>query len=157
MAIGDELKLCIELVPRPLWNKNLRYILHDKKWKEIRQEVLRIHGQECKICKKQPNKLDCHEVWHYDDINLVQSLVEIIPLCKQCHLLKHIGMATNLAWEGRCNIQGLIRKFCSINRVPVKVFLDHYEEEIAKQEWRDQQIWTQDINFVLNYDIELIR
>jgi len=37
--------------------------------------------------------VECHEVWGYNDVTHVQSLVGLIALCPPCHEVKHIGHA----------------------------------------------------------------
>ena len=154
------LKLKIEMVPRTLWNINLRYLLTVKKWQQIRKnELKRCVGEQyfhhCEICKRPKNTLDCHEIWHYDYDNKLQTLNGLIMLCKQCHLIKHIGFATNLAMDGNCNFEGLIRHFCWVNNTTSNEFLEHYLEELDKWKHRSQFEWKQNLKYIVEYPMEM--
>lgn len=156
----ENIPLKIEMVPKPLWNTNLRYLLTNKKWQQIRKiELSRVKDNyqfKCEICSRPKDSLDCHEIWHYDDVNKIQTLNGLIMLCKQCHLIKHIGFSTNLAMEGKCNFPGLIRHFCYINKMTPDDFYEHYEEEYAKWEERSKhENWDQNLKYIVEYDIEL--
>jgi len=154
----DGLKLNIEFVPKPLHHKNLRYLLKPKIWQDIRKEVMRTRGMVCSVCGRSPKKTpDCHEVWHYDDKMFIQSLADIVPLCKTCHLVKHIGFATILALDDNCNLQGIIRKFCSVNNCTIDRFMEHYYKELEKWDWRNEQEWEQDISFIYAFGVNLLR
>lgn len=155
-----DIKLKIEMVPETLWNINLRYLLKPKKWQEIRKiELKRVQNDSyqfcCEICERAKDSLDCHEMWSYDDETHVQTLDGLIMLCKQCHLIKHIGFSSNLAMEGKCNFEGLIQHFCHINKLTPADFHEHYLEEYAKWEERSKHAWTQDLKYIINHKIEL--
>lgn len=144
------------MVPETLWNVNLRYLLKPKKWQEIRKiELKRVQNDSyqfcCEICNRAKDSLDCHEMWSYNDETLVQTLDGLIMLCKQCHLIKHIGFATNLAMEDKCNFEGLIEHFCSINKMTPTDFYQHYREEYEKWEERSKHNWTQDLKYITNH------
>lgn len=149
------------MVPQPLWNTNLRYLLTPKKWQEIRKhELKRIRNDKyqhcCEVCTRQKDVLDCHEIWSYDDENRIQTLIGLTMLCKQCHLLKHIGFSSGLALEGKCNFSGLIRHFCYINKSTPEDFYEHYQEEYAKWEERSKyNDWKQDLKYIIESRIEL--
>lgn len=154
------IRLQIEMVPKTLWNENLRYLLTNKKWGDIRKlELARVsdgHGRyRCEICTLQKESLDCHEIWHYNDGEKIQTLKGLVMLCKKCHLIKHIGMASNLAMDGLCNIDGLIKHFCLVNKLTPADFLEHYEEEYVRWEERSKHEWTQDLEYIVNAPIQL--
>ena len=35
----------------------------------------------------------CHEVWEYDDLNGVATLVELLIVCRDCNSVLHVGMS----------------------------------------------------------------
>jgi len=84
-----------QLVPASAWNANLRAIMSATEWKKFRQLVIAKHGTSCAFCNAKPKSLDCHEIWRYSikDGETVgqQTLVKVLPLCKQCHMVCHIG------------------------------------------------------------------
>jgi len=149
------------MVPKTLWNANLRYLLKLKKWQEIRKhELNRVKNDQyqycCEICTRPKDVLDCHEIWHYNDDTRIQTLEGLTMLCKQCHLLKHIGFSSGLGLEGKCNFDGLIRHFCHINKLTPAEFYDHYLEEFAKWEERSKyDDWKQDLKYIIESRIVL--
>lgn len=149
------------MVPKTLWNTNLRYLLKPKKWQEIRKhELNRVKNDQyqycCEICTRPKDVLDCHEIWSYDDVNRIQTLSGLTMLCKQCHLLKHIGFSSGLGLEGKCNFDGLIRHFCHINKLTPADFYDHYLEEFARWEERSKHDdWKQDLKYIIESRIVL--
>lgn len=64
-------------------------------WQAVRLAVFKKHGKSCAFCKKTPKSLDCHEIWSYsiEDGSSIgkQRLIKILPLCKACHMVCHIG------------------------------------------------------------------
>ena len=149
------------MVPQPLWNTNLRYLLTPKKWQEIRKhELKRVTDTEyryrCEICTRPKDSLDCHEIWDYNEETHIQTLNGLIMLCKQCHLIKHIGFSTGLAMEGKCNFDGLIKHFCHINKLTPADFYEHYLEEFSKWERRSKHTdWKQDLKYIIESHIVL--
>lgn len=43
------------------------------------------------ICGAPCNRLEAHEQWSYDEDNAVQSLRDVIAVCRSCHEVIHIG------------------------------------------------------------------
>lgn len=87
----------VELVPKPNWGKKVSSILGDKKWWEIRKRELERAGHACEICgyRGKPPELVCHEVWKYDDLNLIQKLAGYKIICRKCNLIYHLGYAVS--------------------------------------------------------------
>jgi hypothetical protein len=85
------LKLTVEEVPLSSRGKSLSQLLPKSRWKQIRERVYVEHGQRCAICeaKREDRRLDCHEVWEYDDEEHIQRLRDFIALCHLCHSAKH--------------------------------------------------------------------
>ena len=81
-----------QLVPSTAWGSNLRAVLTPNERKKVRLLIFKKHGEKCWFCKSKPKVLDCHEVWSYTyGTPNIQSLENIIPLCKSCHAVCHIG------------------------------------------------------------------
>ena len=145
------------MVPQTLWHNNLRYLLKAKKWQEIRQhELKRVKDADyrfrCEVCSRAKDSLDCHEIWDYNESDRIQTLEGLTMLCKQCHLIKHIGFSTHLAMEGQCNFPGLIRHFCQVNNKTPAEFYEHYLEEYARWEERSKyNDWKQDLKYIINH------
>ena len=90
-------QITIEMVPKPLWYKNVRSEVSKAEWDRLRKQTYRAAGHRCEICggtgldqgAKWP--VECHEIWHYDDEARIQKLDGLICLCPMCHSIKHFG------------------------------------------------------------------
>ncbi len=93
-----QLRLTVEPVPKTLANKNLR-TLAGSRWDRERKRVYAEYGYRCGICGVTPEdgRLECHEVFEYDDVARVQKLSKLIALCSRCHSIKNWGWARK-AW-----------------------------------------------------------
>jgi len=93
------MKLTIELVPRTSWFSNVRNEVSKKDWDIIRKASYLSAGYKCEICKDIGtnqgfrHKLECHEIWDFNDATNEQVLKGMISLCPKCHKVKHFGLA----------------------------------------------------------------
>jgi len=84
--------LTIELVPKSAWRINIRSEVSKSEWDRIRKAIYKKAGYKCEICSAK-GRIECHEIWEYDDEECFQRLVGLIALCPSCHQVKHIGLA----------------------------------------------------------------
>jgi len=139
-----DLKLTIELVPATAWYSNLRGVLPRKEWDNIRFKVYNDHNNCCAICGAS-GRLNCHEIWEYDDFQHIQKLKGFIALCEDCHWIKHIGLAGIKASEGQLDMQKLIDHFLKVNNVDVNTFEQHRSEAFKTFEERSKHEWKTDL------------
>ena len=92
-------KLNFELVPEELWYANLRSILRAEDWDVVRRDAYKRAGYRCRICGAD-GRMEAHEKWSYDDKRAVQKLEDVLALCHNCHLVKHIGRTQLMGNEG---------------------------------------------------------
>ena len=87
--------LTIELVPSSCWFSNVREAVSNSQWETIKKATSLKANHRCEICNGVGPKwpVECHEIWHYDDSNHIQSLTGTIALCPDCHMVKHFGLA----------------------------------------------------------------
>ena len=87
--------LTVELVPSTCWYTNVRSHVPQAEWDALRRAVYRRAKNRCEICggRGKTHPVECHEVWHYDDMARVQRLTGFAALCPDCHQVKHIGLA----------------------------------------------------------------
>jgi hypothetical protein len=87
--------LTVELVPKTCWFSNVRDHVPKKTWDVLRRPTYQKANNRCEICGGRGSRwpVECHEIWHYDDQNKVQKLIDLIALCPACHEVKHIGLA----------------------------------------------------------------
>lgn len=138
-------KLTIELVPRTCFYKNLRSELPKEKWDKLRKETYKKAEYKCEICggKGSKHPVECHEIWSYDDENLIQKLVGLVALCPQCHQVKHIGLA-----QIQGNYQKALKHLMKVNEW-TKEDAEAYIQ-VCFEIWanRSGKKWESDISFL---------
>lgn len=94
-------RLTIELVPRSSWFENVRNNVSKEEWQFLKRATSQKANLRCQVCGGKGSQwpVECHEVWHYDDEQHVQSLRDLVALCPSCHEVKHIGL-TQLRGKG---------------------------------------------------------
>jgi len=175
------MRLAIELVPRPCWHKSLAK-LHAlglfPEWDKIRTEAILKFANSCAFCgasHQRPTRfpnvhvpaaapLHCHEVWHYDDQNCVQTLVDVVPVCNMCHHVKHLGLAEILASEGKLDFKKVIEHFLAVNDAKPSDFEREAREAFSIFNERSKKEWTThfgpynalvDANFVKDWNLDV--
>jgi len=143
-ARPKELKLKIELVPSTSWYDNLRKYIHKKDWDRIRKQAYANYGYKCGVCGDE-GRLNCHEIWEYDDKKHVQKLVGFIALCDMCHHVKHIGLAGILADEGKLDYKEVVEHFIEVNSCDKNTFMKHREKAFKQWQERSRHEWQVDL------------
>lgn len=138
------MKLEIELVPKPCWYSNMRKAMTQKQWDTLRRSVYQQYNYHCAICNAE-GEVQCHEIWHYDDENHVQTLKGFVALCLMCHHVKHIGLARTLANKGQLNIDNVIAHFCKVNECYEADFLQYETRVFAQWMARNASEWRTDL------------
>lgn len=85
----------IELVPasrpeRILPNLAREQATFKPRWEKIRSRELERAGYQCEICGADA-RLECNEVWAYDDARHLQKLIGYKVVCPDCYAILHIG------------------------------------------------------------------
>ncbi len=142
--MAAQLKLTIELVPESSWYNNMRKVLPQSEWDKIRQRAYAEYGHRCGICGYE-GRLNCHEIWEYDDQQHNQKLAGFIALCDLCHHVKHIGLAGILAKRGELDFDKVIQHFLRVNNCDEKTFQQHYEEAFEQWRERSKHQWNVDL------------
>lgn len=142
-------KLTIELVPSSQWNDNLRSHLPKGKWDELRTSCYAKANHKCEICGGRGHKhpVECHEIWHYNDSARVQSLLGLISLCPDCHLVKHIGLAAHRGLLARA-----ILHMMNINEWPEALVEQYVMRQFEIHRLRSQMQWSIDLSWLDNAD-----
>lgn len=149
---GVNMKLTIELVPKSAWYANLRNLVGRYMWeKKIAKDTKDKYGYKCGICGDQAHRLECHELWEYDDEQHVQKLVGFIALCSYCHKVKHMGHTKILAQQGYVDLEEVFAHFCKVNNCTIAEYRNH--EKAAFKQWRErsQYKWTPDFGEYAQY------
>ncbi|TVY10005.1 HNH endonuclease [Paenibacillus cremeus] len=149
----EKLKLEIDLVPETSFYNNLRKVVSKETWDKLRKQTYSKYKVTCGICGAENVVLDCHEIWEYDETDLIQKLVGLIAICKPCHLIKHHGYANILAQKGELNLDELVSHFMKVNNCTKKEYESHRKH--AFKEWRERSTkqWTIDLGQYEQYVI----
>lgn len=152
-------KLEIEMIPSTCHYSNARTTLKAKLWNKLRFMVYEKADNKCEICGETgleqgyKHKVECHEIWKYDDKRLIQKLVGLIALCPICHQTKHIGRSFAM---GRENIT--IKKLITINNWTVEKTLATINEAFEINKERSKHNWKLDLSLLrkppYNFDID---
>jgi hypothetical protein len=132
-------RLTIELVPTPCWGKSVRARVSPHEWRRIQQVVFDRAGGKCQLCGWQRG-LHCHEVWRYDESAGVQALEGFLALCRFCHEVKHIGLASV---HGRYH-QALAH-LARVNRWSKSWAAEYANRCFETHERRSRREWSQDL------------
>ena len=141
---SKELKLTIELVPETSWFKSLREHVGRENWDRIRKQSYEDYGNKCGICGDE-GRLNCHEIWEYDDKKHIQKLIGFIALCELCHHVKHIGLAKILAKQGKLNYEEVEKHFMRVNGCDMLTLTDHRARAFEQWEERSEHDWKIDL------------
>lgn len=156
----EKLKLTIELVPYHSFNKNLHHVLSKSDWDKIRKYVYKQYHYQCAICGASNTRLSAHEEWDYKVTNYeekrgTQKLVNIWSLCDNCHMIKHIAFASELARQGKLDMRKLIQHFLRVNNCEEKDFVNHYNESVDKWNSISEIKFRLSLNYIKHLPLEL--
>lgn len=145
-------RLTVELVPSSCWFSNVRSAVSSKDWEKLKTLTFRAAKYRCELCDgfgpKHP--VECHEVFTYDDENLVQKLVRLIALCPACHRVKHIGLASARGDYDKC-----LAHLMKVNGWDKSTATEHVMKAFWVFEHRSQWEYSLDLSFLQQYDIKL--
>lgn len=142
-------KLTIELIPSTCHFSNVRTTVTSAEWDKIRFLSYAKANNKCEICgdtgKNQGYKhnVECHEIWHYDDVYHVQTLTGLISLCPTCHQVKHFGRAIAIGKQLPCMIQ-----LARVNGWTKPEILDHIAVSFELHKKRSKFQWALDISIL---------
>ena len=142
-------KLEIELVPKTCHYSNVRSTLTQKEWDKLRFQSYEKAKNVCEICGKTgleqgfPHKLECHEIWKYDDKKKVQKLMGLISLCPLCHLVKHIGRANAMGKQPE-----VFKQLETVNNWDHKQVVEHVAESFELYKERSKSERSLDISLL---------
>lgn len=129
------------LVPQPLWGRNLRALLAPKQWDRLRTDVYDSCGNRCTICGMTGRKwpVEADEVWHYDDATNTQYLVSVVGLCPACHEVRHWGRSVARGHSARA-----LSHLAGVNRWSMIQAREEVDRALALWRQRNEREWTSD-------------
>lgn len=150
--MNKNIQLTLDLIPQSSFYKNVRQIISKKQWDIIRNIVYSKAWHVCEICgNTDPNdRLDCHEVWNYDNKKLIQKLERMIALCPSCHQCKHFGFAQIQGKEKEAFNH--LMKINSWSKSETEKYITN-----AFREWekRSKKKWKLDVSSLKEYGIDI--
>jgi 5-methylcytosine-specific restriction endonuclease McrA len=145
-------KLTIELVPKTSWYSNVRSNVSKAEWDRIRKKSYENANHVCEICgdvgtnQGYRHKLECHEIWQYNDEALIQTLTGLVSLCPYCHLVKHPGLAQ---MNGKLGI--VLKQLQRVNQISIEEAGAMLNEAFEIWRSRSKNNYTLDISFLETY------
>ena len=142
-------KLLVELIPKTCWFSSIRTTVTPKEWDKIRHLSYEAADHKCEICgnigTKQgyKHKVECHEIWEYDDVNHIQKLIGLISLCPKCHQVKHIGRAIAIGKKDEC-----YRHLIYVNKWTIEQVQNHVLTSFELHKERSKHEWTLDLSLL---------
>lgn len=105
----------------------------------------------CSECGVKSN-LECHEIWDYDEINLVQTLIGLESLCGRCHETRHLGFA-----RVRGRFESVFARLLAINRLTIEEGIS-YSSMVEENFLRRSEVeWALDLSIFAGYRLRLKR
>jgi hypothetical protein len=142
-------KLTIELVPSTCWFSNVRSELPKKEWDRLRKESYGKANYVCEICggsgrdQGYKHPVECHEIWHYDDDNKIQTLEGLISLCPRCHQCKHMGRTTIIGQQAVA-----FKHMEEVNGWTHKEVVDYVAQAFLEHRWRSGFEWKLNVGIL---------
>lgn len=145
----SKIKLSIELIPKTCHFSNVRTSIKKEEWDKIRFLSYENAKHKCEICGNNglkqgfKHRIECHEIWHYDDTTKTQKLIGLISLCPICHQVKHIGRALAM---GKKSI--VYNQLAKVNKWTLEEVEKHIAESFELYKERSQHEWSLDISIL---------
>jgi hypothetical protein len=119
-------KLAIDVEP-PDWIflDSLYRRLTKRAWESVRQSVLHKYQFRCAICGADEKGLNCHEVWSFSIEDETRKLIEILPLCKMCHAVRHMDRPR---FEDKIGFDKMKEHFMTVNGCSIEEFNEYYQQ-----------------------------
>jgi hypothetical protein len=153
----DELKLTMELIPKPLWGQSLAK-LYKTQWGRLRVEAYSKAGHRCEICGGtgqghttwNPGGLEAHEIWEYtiDGTNATQRLIRLIALCPKCHECKHMGRSFRVMPRER--FLEVVEHFRRVNEMTQQEYESYVSWNMGRWQYQNTLNWSQDLSALDN-------
>lgn len=154
-------KLMIELIPSTCHFSNVRTMVKPSEWNKIRKISYESANNKCEICgdvgtnQGYKHRIECHEVWGYDEETNIQKLIKLVSLCVFCHQVKHIGRTIKIGKFYQC-----IKQLAKVNKWTREQIDTHIAESFDVYKERSKFEWTLDLSLLneppyeLNIDVD---
>ena len=137
-------KLPLNLIPSTSWWKNVRSKIPKVQWDLIRKKVYQRAHYTCEICQAKITRLDCNEVWTYQENK--QILTKLEAICRLCHLTQHMGYASLIGQH-----QAAFNHLLKINNWTGEQGKVYVQAKFAEWEQRNKVEWILDYGILEEY------
>jgi hypothetical protein len=146
-------RLTVELVPPPCHGRNCRSELRPSDWDWVRKICLHKAGHRCEVCGGvgDRDRLECHEVWEYDDERLIQTLTGLQALCPACHEAKHYVRATTIGRQEQADAH-----LAEVNGWTPAQIHAYVAGEVETMVRRSGVEWRINLDKLCDYSMELV-
>ena len=143
-----DFKLKFNLIPSGAFNNNLRALFSRAAWDYIRKDAYERANHRCSVCGAPSKRLEAHEVWEFDEKNMVQRLKDVIAVCPACHGVIHINRTQAVGRE-----DGAIKHFMKVNGAT----FGEYIKELDKANLENKRLsrlgdeWSLDLTWLKRF------
>ena len=111
--------------------ESLYKCLTRKAWESVRQLALQKCQFRCSLCGVDEKGLNCHEVWTFSTESEARKLIEVLPLCKMCHAVRHMDRPR---FQELMGFESMKEHFMKVNKCSVEDFNEYYQQHQEKAE-----------------------
>lgn len=148
----NERKLKIEIIPDGCWKYNLRTVLPAKLWNFIKSDVKNQANGKCLACGKETQKLEAHERWDYNEKTGTVKLIEVVALCKDCHMATHMER-THITCD-KAEAERIEDHYMKVNGVSYAEFRKDLGEANERQKSLNKvSEWKMDLSYLKKYTV----
>jgi len=159
--------LSIDLVPKNAWGHNVRAVVSNHEWKMLRWHFGAsleqptpgggaICGRSsrgnnfliCNICGRRSDNLHLHELWQFDDIELIQKLIGCRAICEECHNSIHFGRSKAVGFEKQA-----LSHIQKINGWSDEDAINHVNSSFKEWRRRDRLHYKLDLSYLLENNL----
>lgn len=153
------MKLTFELIPEHAFRQKARSLMSSSQWKQLKASVINRAQETCSICGAHTSDLMTHDSWSYEEETHTQKLLEVQAVCKDCHMVIHIGRTQKIGSEAQA-----MEHFLKVNACSFKEYLKEMiraKEELEKRNqipvWELDLKWIKEQGIVLSETKELVK
>jgi len=165
-AVYKHMILTMEIVPETAWFFNLRKMFTQTMWDLVRNRIYGEFWYMCGMCGKEfwneeleeweikkanGGGLHAHKIWHYNDVDEIQTCTGIIALCPTCHACKHMVLTQKRCEEGQIKMSDIIGHFFTVNQCLPRDFDTALEWEMKVYKERSSHPWLCDIGDYMEF------
>jgi hypothetical protein len=135
-------KLSIELIPASSKYRSVKDNVSSNIWELIRKKSYQKSKYRCKVCGAF-GEMKCQEIWRFNDVRHVQTLVGFMALCPDCHLVKHMEWACKQDKRREC-----AEHLASVNNIMYSMAEDYITRAFYIKACRSNYDWKVNVSYI---------